>query len=340
MMFPQGNAWQALRSDCLSAIPSDTRVSYKRPSPLSEWHRRGYFRVTTSTKKEVAIESAAQEIGAALLSDAEHLLDHAAEHQATIRVATSTEGWHSPGWAIVTIYYWAFFNALALTRLVGRTVWFLDGDALRDIKRLSPTPDAPGRGIFRLTLRGYVNATDRELLLEKTGGRLHEACWKETSSLLLRLAKVANEHSNSIEYRILLALTEASRKLHPDWPSTIRNSVNYRPGCGYREVVNKTEIEVGRFLRKNSKLDISQLLGSFEDILIRIKTDTPHYQQINEYCLLLLLFTLLLNSMCVSLHEDLITRHSLDTRWLDLRKIFFRKHHVLSAGLTWPYSDS
>src|SRR6266480_3706608 len=126
MNFPQGTSWQALRSTCLSTIPGDALVSYNRPSPLSEWHQRGYFRVATSSKKVFEIESAAQEIGTALLADVEHLLDHAAEHQATTRAATLAENWQSPGWGVVTIYYWAFYDALALTRLLGRTVWFLD----------------------------------------------------------------------------------------------------------------------------------------------------------------------------------------------------------------------
>lgn len=157
--------------------------------------------------------------------------------------------------------------------------------------------------------------------------------------LFQELLKAANESSNILEYRILLALTKASRGLRPDWPSSLRNSINYRPGCGYREVVNKTEIEIGKYLRKNAKLTINQLLDSFEDLLIRIRTDIPHYEQLNDYCKLLLLFTLLVNAMCVNLHEDLLKRHSFDSRWLDLRKAFFRKHNLLSGGLMWPYSD-
>jgi len=62
--------------------------------PLREWLNRGAFQVTSCTRSSVAIETAGAEIGAALLSDTEYLLDHASEQRATVYdVLTRADWW-------------------------------------------------------------------------------------------------------------------------------------------------------------------------------------------------------------------------------------------------------
>jgi hypothetical protein len=96
LKLPGGTGWQRLRADCLGAIPAGSSAPYTRPIPLREWRRTGYFQVVSCTSKQITLEAPAVDIGGALLSDAEHLLDNAAEHHSTLLTWVTGEGWHSP----------------------------------------------------------------------------------------------------------------------------------------------------------------------------------------------------------------------------------------------------
>lgn len=340
MIIPKGVAWQHLRAQCFDAIPAGTTAHYTRAVPLHEWRRRGSFTVATSTKTSIKIEVAGVEFGDALLADAEYLLDHGAEHHATVRSFLAEPGdWHSPAWAAVTIYYWAFFCAMAITRLAGRTVWFLDRAALTEFRNLAGSTTQPGAGAFEMAVGPYGSATNREVVLRPSKSQLHHALWTTFHRLIEDLFGRADQSGNPLEYRLIWCLHEVPQRLGPDWPSTIRNLVNYLPGRAYREVIRSTEIDTAQYVRRKSPFNIEKLISNFENEVVKIKAGTLHNNDLPLLCRLSALMAITVADVAEELHLELIDRTAADRRWLNVRRAFLKDHCLAVDGRAfWPLS--
>jgi hypothetical protein len=334
-----GAAWQTLRSWCLDTIPRGSRAPFSRPVPLHEWRTNGAFRVDACTSHEIVLETAGVEIGSALLSDSEHFLDHASEHHATLLTWIDQGVWHSPGWSVVTIYYWAFFLALALTRLVGRTSWFLDREALTRFRQLANSSVQPPAGALDLSVGPYVGSVDRRVLLRPTKKQFHDAVWRNVAQILTDLSPSSDRHSGSLEQRTLQCFSIARSRMPNAWPSLVRNAVNYLPGCGYREVIRKTDIDIARYLKRSAPFSDSDMVSEFEDHLLRVSTPFRPVFESTLLCRLLLLFTLIMSGVTISLHSELLERNSLDRRWRSLRDSFLQDTGVQRDGVTWPFGE-
>jgi hypothetical protein len=307
--------------------------------PLHEWRVHGSFVVTQCTKNSITLRTSGVEIGTGLLADVEYLLDHAAEQRATLRNFVSEPNWCSPAWSIVTVYYWAFFCAMAITRLTGSTTWFLNRAALRDLRQLAGSDTQPGAGALNLNIGSYVSATDREITLRPSRAQLHDSLWIRFHGLVGELFHHADSSANPLEFRLMWCLNEARNRLGEHWPSEIRNLVNYRPGCGYREVIRATEIDVGSYIRRNSLFTTDKLISKFEDELIKVKADAPIIDQIPILCRVLLLFAFTLASVAEELHLELMDRDSADQRWSLMRRRFLQVHcRTDDNRMFWPFA--
>lgn len=250
MIVPKENIWQELRRDCLGTIPPDSQITYSKPVSLSVWQKEGYYSVTSISKRRYTLITASADIGGALLGDVEHLLDSAAEHQASLWKHINTSEWLSPAWIVVTFYYWAFFLVLALTRMLGMSAWFLDKDVTRMFLKLSSSKTgSPGSGCFRFSCGPQVGVTEREVLLDKTGSRIHDEIWKLWFSLCQdKLQRLGTGSSNSLEERLFACMVRTRQNLGGEWPSSFRNVVNYRPGFAYSAVRRVRVLESFRHL--------------------------------------------------------------------------------------------
>lgn len=339
MTLFNGSAWQQLRAEGLAAIPEGASVSIRRAIPLDKWRVRGAYTVSSCTKTDIVIETAGVEIGSALLADAEHLLDHAAEHHATLKHWNSQGDWHSPGWSLVTVYYWAFFLALALTRLVGSTTWFLNRESITNLRLLAGGAAQPGAGCLRFELGPFISATDRQVTLRQNKAHLHEAVWRNVFELFGRMMLASNPTAHPEEHQLLGALRETARRLTAAWPSDLRNAVNYLPGCGYKEVLKETDINLGQFLRKQFPMNSGEILAQVSGHLARIAPGTLTTDGIPLFCRCLLLLTLVLSETATNLHAELIERNSLDPRWLQLRSGFLKANGIAVNGEIWPFAS-
>ena len=339
MNVPKGAIWQALRTDALDTIPSGTRVFHSSAQTLSGWFSRGYFSVAHPVPHGLALVTSEKEIGISLLSEAEHLLDHASEHQVVVYRGTRTGSQWSPAWLVVTVYYWGFFLALALTRLVGRTIWFLDHDAVRLINGLAP-PGSPKirPGAFLLQCRLRLNVTEREVELTSRKDRLHDAVWRHLWRYLNALFKAHGPAtSNSLEYRLFSCLEEASRILGEDWPSLLRNAVNYRPGLGYQAVQRLDRLEIHRAIREISEMDFDTIVPLLETELTRTRIIGSVSTRPSGVVRMLLHSVLLLNGLCRELHADMVDRQGLDSRWGKARMRYLQTSGVAAGRGEWPY---
>jgi hypothetical protein len=154
LIVPKEAIWQELRTEALSTIPAESRAPIGIKYSLALWYRRGYFGVTRVNKNGFELRAATADIGSALLADVEHYLDSAAELQVCLWRHVNTTNWLSPAWLMVTFYYWAYFLCLAMTRLLGQTVWFLDREIVKSLLALGAhRSEKPRCRVFRIIVR-------------------------------------------------------------------------------------------------------------------------------------------------------------------------------------------
>jgi hypothetical protein len=335
--LPKGAIWQRLRQQLLSSIPAGVNLVYRSPQTLSQWQSGGAYVVQKTSSKQFTLVSASVDIGGALLSEAEFLLDHAAEHQAYLSTELRSAAWVSLAWQVTGFYYWAFFLAMAVTRMMGDTVWFVDAKLAAQLAKLAPANSPrPGAGTFRLLCGPVLSATDRELVLKKSGGRLHEQLWKSWSSLVdTLLAAVPQSPADPREHRLFLALQRAARLLGQEWPSSLRNLVNYKPGFGYATVRRANVLESFKYINVAGAYDADELLTHLEGSVVALTRGTVE-EQPKMAARALVGFTFVLHAIARELHRELIDRHGIDQRWRNDRSRFMRDRGLLLEGQEWP----
>lgn len=338
MTVPKETIWQDLRSDCLDAIPVGSYLNAARPMNLASWQDRGYYAIRGSTSKRFELVVPADDFGSALLTDAELLLDGAAEHQVCMRRHIQFQHWLSPAWLGVTCYYWSYYLALALTRLIGRTVWFVTKDVARNLKTLaSPAPASPGAGCYRVLCGKYVSATERELILEKTNSRVHDELWtlwfSDCSSML---AKSGSTAGLSDEARLYTALDRSARILGTSWPSAFRNVINYHPGFAYTAVRRVQVLKSFSYLRKPDTYDFLEVVDRFETAVVKVKSPASLFSHPQIVLEMLVDLTFLLLGLATDLHAELLDRHRIDGRWRDGRLRFLKTEKMDSKDGLWP----
>ncbi len=338
-MIPQGTGWQYLRAQALDTIPTGTKVYYTRAVPLHEWRKRGTFTVNVCDRNLISLETAGVEIAGALLSDAEFLLDHAAEHQTSFRSAVREPAWQSPGWAVVTAYYWAFFTAQAITRLAGRTVLFLDRAAITSLRQLAGSAQQPNGGPLDLALEPYVSVTTREVTFRRCRQKqLHDAMWASVHRLISAIFAQCDQAANPTEYRFWWCLKQSSDLLGTNWASSVRNTVNYRPGCGYREVIRKPDVDLPSFIRQYTPTTVNDLISRFENAVIAIRRPVDPSTDVRTFSRLLGFQCISLAAVADALHTEVLTRQNGDQRWRGLRTTFLVERCPSTPNRIWPFS--
>lgn len=339
MTVPKGPVWQKIRADSLDSIPGGSQFPYNAPRPLSSWYKTGYYRIIKSSTDNLEIACAPDEIGAALLADAEYFMDHAAEHHALLASVRNSDLWHSPCWMVVTAYYWAFFCAVTLTRLLGRTILYLDKEATNFLNGVTDGTSRLGPGAFRFQCEEIVNSMERRLKLSRSKGRLHKVIWEQLFNYLCNLHKSrGDQKANQVEYRFFSTLSTLNGGLGIDWPSAIRNEINYYPGCAYTEVRRANVMDSIRFIRRLSPESITEVISDFE----LQGTGLPNIGQIREnpapFARLVVLLAVVLDTYCHELYAEICDRRSFDRRWSNARVAFFRSKGVIVQDLIWPYT--
>jgi hypothetical protein len=340
MSFPKGAIWQEFRALALDAIPETSQVSYRHPSGLIAWRDAGYFTVSGMTSSEFTLIAAPDDLGSALLGDVEFLLDHAAEHQASVWAILNAGRWFSPAWLAVTFYYWAFFSTLAISRLLGRSIWYLDPTACAGLRRLAPPiPRPPGAGAYKLTCSTRLSETSRELLLRKSTGRMHDGLWQVWFEICAEYATKHNAlRGNSLEDRVFSSIVRTGRHLKHDWPSTIRNLVNYRPGFGYDFIRRVGAIGSFTFIRTDDAEDVERIVNRFENSAAGASAGNAMEQAPRTVVQLLVDLAFLVHVAATDLYQEIAERRSLDRRRQNLRQRFLTECGMQCERGIWPCS--
>jgi hypothetical protein len=334
--LPKGAIWQALRAKALETIPLGTPHFYRPPRTLAQGQAEGAYVITGASRKQFTIVAPSIEVAGALIGEAAFLLDHAAEHQAHIWGQLRCEEWSSPSWQITTFYYWAFFLVSATTRMLGDTVWFVDPDVAAELSKLAPG-GAPrlGSGAFSFVCRPTANVAAHEIVLRKLNGRVHEQVWRSWfATVKTLLDKLPSGSSDPLEERLFRAQLRAANVLRPDWPSALRNLVNYRPGFGYAAVRREQMVERFAYLSTDSPDRFQDVVSRLESNVVALSTSSLRDQpKLASRVLVDLAFVL--HAIARELQYEIVDRHSLDPRWRTARRNFLRDRGLAKGG-EWP----
>jgi hypothetical protein len=257
--------------------PDFTTIEPFRDRNLNVWRTHGSYALKSSSTTSFKLSVSQREYAATLISEIEHLLNHASEHRAHLFACQATQHDPSPSWMFVSLYYFALYIGMAWTRATNAAIIYLDKDSIREYCRGAPF--SPGGGAFRSSLAINEETNGAEVEIRKCNtSHFHEAVWNqvcnEASSAttwiesLSQSRKPTNEELSSI--RAFRLFGGQSFKDPLVWPSKLRNAINYRPGFSYRSVVNNNLLNIKSRLGKPAFAKFEHLLQYGEDAKTKI----------------------------------------------------------------------
>ena len=337
MTLPKSALWQRLRQRALDAVPAGAHVSFRSPLTLASWQARGTYTVASTAVNKFTIAASSTDFGGALISDAAYHLDHALEHQASLMGVVEGPEWSSPAWQIVTFYYWGYFAAMALSRMLGHALWFVTPEVAKQFTRLAPAGAVSmSKGTYEIICGSALSAGTREILLLKRNRRIHEQLWGTVFSLIKEVyTEVGPGVASSQEERLFLAIIASAKVLGDDWPSALRNVVNYRPGFAYTAPRSKNRLDTFAYL-STAEQTIDGLIDRLENNTILMRGDPSIERQPNLAARMLVDLTVLLSRISHTLHDEIVDRNHLDRRWLNSKNRFEQQRGLKVGGKSWP----
>jgi hypothetical protein len=326
-----------MRQRALDAIPLGATVDFRTPLTLAAWQSQGTYTISSASSARFTVAVAPADFGGALLSDAAYHLDHALEHQASLMKTLLSGQWSSPAWLVVTFYYWAYFVAMALSRMLGRTVWFITPEVARQFTTLAPTGSASlTRGTYELTCGAALSAGSRDILLVKRSRRLHEQLWTTIFGLINELhIEVGAGVAAPQEERLYRAIINSAVVLGDVWPSELRNLVNYRPGFAYTAPRFRSSVDTFAYLASQAQT-IDGLIDRLENSNLAMRADPSVIAQPKVAARMLVDLTILLSRVAHLLHDEVVDRSGIDRRWLLSKRRFAQQQGLFLSGTPWP----
>lgn len=201
--------------------------------------------ILRKTKKNIVVNNADQitfyfnkdDILKALLNDIDLFLIRVLLQQRAATIQHDRTQDPSVNWLIVTDYYYSFFLAGLLLRLCHRGTFYLDDATKKKINR--EATDYTGK-VAAIGSNCYFHITINEeeseysLTLTSNGHKTHEIVWEQIAALLVDIRKLSPTQSD--EYTTLSKIIEVNKQQGATFPSQLRNTVNYRPHYGLKEV--------------------------------------------------------------------------------------------------------
>ena len=152
----------------------------------------------------------------------------------------------SSNWNIVTHYYNAFFRASLLLRLCHRGNLYFDVSYKRNLEKLISAClgvqiSFQNNMYYEIV---YLESSDEFVLkLVSANAKTHELLWKETSELIDDILLLASDRSD--EKTILKMISRINSDFGCNYPSVLRNAVNYQPAYGLAYIRNQLHPIIG-----------------------------------------------------------------------------------------------
>lgn len=162
---------------------------------------------------------------------------------------------YCPIWSIVSDYYYAFFAASTLLRLTMRGTIYFDADVKRAFSAAVNAVSGEEYTVAENSIYVIQKDTDStrngiyKMELKPASGQTHETVWKEAAMVMDELRRNATEKS---EERVALdCIKTVLTAMKPNFPSMLRNAVNYQLPYGIKAV--EREIYPAQALRDSEK---------------------------------------------------------------------------------------
>lgn len=321
-MIPRGTIYSELRSKMVGNFPEGSKAVFGDSTTVGEWLSTGSLVVKSSTKNRVTFEAPIIEFGSSLLTEIENLLNHCFEHLQELGCASQDKRVRSEAWNTVTAYYFAFFSASALLRLLGRPVVFLNRNQLQSFPKMLGSGIAPSQGAFEILFVSSISATHAEFSLHPTN-KVHEATWQCLLGIFDDMHRNLSPKPDAREVLFYASLSTKvlfSQYVNFQWPSSVRNRANYRPGFAYKlQTARSPTFNLISEWAQAEPQETSQIL---ERIVTACRSDVDNFA--NHIQLMTAVGTSLF-LLARELYSDLLTRKTLDKRWEHNRRSYREK---------------
>ncbi len=338
-MLPQSSIWQSLRQAALETVPAGSALPYSSPSTLGAWLRGGAFTVGAVTTRGFVLNASAVEIGSALLSESLFSADRALEHSITLRNQLSCHRWSSPTWKSVTFYYWAYHVAVALTRLLGKSSWFISAESAAELSSLATAGNVRhGAGPYVVECGRQLSGTVREVSIRRSKQtRSHDAIWSLWHARMREVtSSVAAQKRGDDEARFYFAMMRAANALGDAWPSDLRNAINYSNSLGYGAVRKQNPTAVFGIVLIDPPSSVEQLIDRLEGNSAGLSYGRPLAEQLSTATKVLVDLAIGMHLVYEDLLGDVLLRRAIDLRWPHARAAFAKLHNEGFNVKGWP----
>lgn len=324
-MINRGGVFSELRSRMLAAIPDGTKAIHRSEITLGDWLKSGTYSVQGCSKKSVQLELDHVEYSNVILLEVENLFNHCLEHIHEVVCFSEDARKRSDAWASVTAYYLGFFSSSILLRLVGEPISFLNREQLNRFKQLSNSGQTPSQGAYQFRVVRQISINQSELSIEQAD-KIHEATWKKTLGLLNEIRKRQGvvQLADEAEFYDSLCTSEFfSGGISFDWPSFVRNRVNYRPGFAYKLTREpfKTSRMIGAW-KDADHPDVFSLMRSSH------RQYRQHPAEFSSSVGMMINVGISLFLLTRALYSELLERRSIDKRWEKERVTYFKQRNI------------
>jgi len=320
-MIGRGGVFSGLRTLMLQSIPLGTKCPFTNNQTLGGWLESGTFLVLASTRQSITLQANPSDYAVVKLNEVEHLLNHALEHIQELTWYFRAPVGRSESWMAITTYYLGFFAASAILRLIGRPNVFLAKDRLAGLRGMTGGAQFPGAGSFEFTVGNTLSATSAEVRLT-VAAKSHEATWKSVLSLLntLRADKSMIFAAGEADfYDSLCSKAFCANGIGFDWPSDIRNKVNYRPGHSYR--LSSPSFHVSNFLAPWRSVSAEEV---FKIVNVAYRRCNAEKHSLACQVEMMTNISIVLYLIARSLYRELEDRRMTDKRWENQRSVYKR----------------
>lgn len=287
----------------LDIVPTHTTLEPYRDLNMNVWRLRGAYSLLSSDSSKFVLVVNQREYAAYLMAEVQHLLNHAMEHRAHLVNALSTGDDPSPTWTFVSLYYFSLFLAMSWTRIANKGVFYLDKDAISEY--CSGVAKSPGAGAFFATISQDPVTLRYEVTFKKCSrSHFHEAVWlsaaneaKQASDWIEQLSSGRRASSEEMESLRAMRLFGGSKFNDPQtWPSVLRNSLNYRPGFGYRSIPKSNNLKITSRIVKTSWTNVAEAISFGERAKQSLGNTREPFESVNHSVDLLIAQSILLEN--------------------------------------------
>lgn len=146
----------------------------------------------------------------------------------------------SKTWNIVTFYYFLFFQITTLCKYTGLSCIYFSPEEIKNIHKKIITDFDPkmfGKGLYLYSVEKNDDHLKLVLYKDTSGVAIHERSWYLFSQCLEKISK--NIDKREQDYLIIEQILNLMNKYKSNFPSRIRNLVNYQGFYAIEELQNK-----------------------------------------------------------------------------------------------------